>query len=61
MWTFMSEDLFYHWADTTLALVTDSATGEQLEDQYERVIVMDPAAVTRRAELLFNETGILWF
>ena len=61
MWTFMSEDLFYHWADTTLALVTDSATGKQLEDQYERVIVMDPAAVTRRAELLFNETGILWF
>ena len=61
MWTFMSEDLFYHWADTTLALVTDSTTGKQLEDQYERVIVMDPAAVERRAELLFNETGILWF
>ena len=61
MWTFMSEDLFYHWADTTLALVTDSATAEQLADQYARVIVMDPAAVARRTGLLFDETGILWF
>ena len=61
MWTFMSEDLFYEWADTTLALVTDSATAEQLADQYERVIVMDPAAVARRAGLLFDENSILWF
>ena len=61
MWTFMSEDLFYRWADSTLALVTDSAMAEQVADQYMSVIVMDSAAVARRTGLLFDETGILWF
>ena len=41
MWTYMSEDLFYQWADTTLAVVTDSATAEQVADQYGTVIVID--------------------
>ena len=59
--TFMSEDLFYRWADTTLALVNDSATAEQVEDQYESVIIMDPEAVARRIGILFEETSILWF
>ena len=61
MRTFMSEDLFYRWADTTVALVTDSATAERVGDQYARVIVMDPAAVARRTGIFFDETGILWF
>ena len=59
--TFMSEDLFYRWADTTVALVTDSATAERIGDQYAEVIVMDPAAVARRTGIFFDETGILWF
>ncbi len=59
--TFMSEDLFYRWADTTLALVTDSATAERVADQYTSVIIMDPAAVARRTGVLFDGTGILWF
>ena len=61
MWTFMSEDLFYHWADTTLALVTDSASAERIADEYERVIIMDADAVARRTQLVFDETSILWF
>ena len=61
MRTFMSEDLFYRWADTTVALVTDPAIVEQVADQYESVILMDPAAVARRTGILFDETGILWF
>ncbi len=61
MRTFMSEDLFYHWADTTLALVTDSAAAERVADQYDRVIVMDSVAFARRTGLLFDESGILWF
>jgi len=61
MRTFMSEDLFYLWGDTTVALVSDSATAELVGDQYSRVIVMDPAAVARRTAILFDETGILWF
>ena len=61
MRTFMSEDLFYLWGDTTMALVNDSATAERVADQYSSVIVMDPAAVARRTAILFDETGILWF
>jgi hypothetical protein len=61
LWTFMSEDLFYRWADTTLALVTDSVTALQVEAQYTRVIIMDAAAIARRMGLLFDERGILWF
>ena len=61
LWAFMAEDLFYHWADTTLALVSDSVTALQVAGQHERVIIMDPAAVARRTGLLFDERGILWF
>ena len=61
MRTFMSEDLFYHWGDTTLALVTDSATAELVADQYATVIVMDSVALARRTGLLFDEESILWF
>jgi hypothetical protein len=59
--TFMLEDLFYLWGDTTMALVTDSATAEHVADQYSSVIVMDPPAVARRTRILFGDTGILWF
>jgi hypothetical protein len=31
-----------------------------VKDQYERVIVMDSAAVSRRMALLFDERSILW-
>ena len=61
MRTFMSEDLFYQWADTTLAVVTDSATAEQVADQYANVIVMDSVAFARRSRLLFEEESIFWF
>ena len=58
---FMAEDLFYQWADTTVALVTDSVTAELVRDQYSEVIVMDSAAVARRTGLLFDENSIFWF
>ncbi len=61
MRTFMAEDLFYRWGDTTMALVTDSLIAEQVADQYASVIIMDPASVARRTGILFDETGILWF
>ncbi len=61
MWTFMSEDLFYQWSDTTLALVSDSAAAERVADGYESVIIMAPDAIERRTRLLFDETSILWF
>ena len=54
MRTFMSEDLFYLWGDTTMALVNDSAAAERVADQYSSVIVMDPAAVARRTAILFR-------
>ena len=60
-WTFMSEDLFYLWADTTVALVTDSAAAERVADRYETVIIMDADAIARRSALLFDETSIVWF
>ena len=60
-WTFMSEDLFYLWADTTVALVGDSAAAERLADRYESVIIMDSDAIARRSALLFDETSIVWF
>jgi hypothetical protein len=59
--TFMGEDLFYRWADSTLALATDSASAEAVKDQYDRVIVMDSAAVARRMALIFDERSILWY
>jgi hypothetical protein len=61
MRTFMSEDLFYQWADTTLAVVTDSATAERVADQYGNVIVMDSVAFARRSRFIFEEESILWF
>ena len=61
MRTFMSEDLFYQWADTTLAVVTDSATAERAADQYGTVIVMDSVAFARRSRFIFEEESILWF
>jgi hypothetical protein len=61
MRTFMSEDLFYRWADTTLALVGDSASAERVADQYDHVVVLDSVSLARRTGLLFDETGILWF
>lgn len=59
--TFMSEDLFYRWADTTLALVEDSAAAERVAKEYDHVVVMDSASLARRTGLLFDETSILWF
>jgi hypothetical protein len=61
MRTFMSEDLFYRWADTTMAVVTDSAIAERMKDQYDTVIVLDSAAFVRRSQMLFDDTSILWF
>ncbi len=60
-WAFMSEDLFYQWSDTTMALVADAASAERVADRYETVIIMDPDAIRRRSGLLFDETSILWF
>ncbi len=61
LWTFMAEDLFYLWADTTVALVTDAEMAERVADQYETVIIMDAEAIARRYSLIFDETSILWF
>ena len=59
--TFMSEDLFYQWADTTVAVVTDSAIAEQIADRYSTVIVMDSVAFARRSRLIFEPESIFWF
>ncbi len=61
MRTYMSEDLFYRWADSTLALVTDSAAAERVADQYTNVIIMDADAFARRSGFIFEEESILWF
>ena len=61
MRTFMSEDLFYHWADTTLAVVTDPTIAEQIADQYATVIVMDSVGFARRSRLIFEPESIFWF
>jgi hypothetical protein len=58
---YLAEDLFYRWADTTVALATDSATAEAARDQYAEIIVMDSASVARRMALIFNERSILWY
>ena len=58
---FMGEDLFYRWADSTLALTTDPATAEAVKDQYDRVILMDSASLARRTALIFDERSILWY
>jgi hypothetical protein len=61
MRTYLSEDLFYLWADTTMTVVTDSAAAELVADRYATVIVMDSLAFVRRSDLIFDEEGILWF
>jgi len=58
---YLAEDLFYRWADTTVALATDSVVAESVRDQYAEVIVMDSAAVARRMALIFDERSILWY
>lgn len=59
--SFFSEDLFYRWSDTTLALVTDSSLAEVVADRYDRVIVMDSTAVARRRALVFDENSVVWY
>ena len=59
--TFIAEDLFYRWADSTMAIALDVETADSLRSQYSEVIVVDPAAFDRRVRLLFEEDGILWF
>jgi hypothetical protein len=55
---YMSEDLFYHWADTSLVVVTDSETAAA---RYETVLVMDSVAFARRTQMIFEPSSILWF
>ena len=59
MRTYMSEDLFYLWADTTMTVVTDSVAAELVADRYATVVVMDSLAFVRRSDLIFDEEGIL--
>jgi hypothetical protein len=62
MRTFMSEDLFYNWADTTMGIFTDSATAERLADRYTSTVVIDGEdAYARRTGIFFDPGGILWF
>ena len=61
MWTYMSEDLFPNWFDSTWQVVTDSAIAEQVADQYAQVIVMDSVGFARRSRLLFEPESIFWF
>lgn len=56
---FLSEDLFYYWADTTVVVVTDSAVAARIPAR--RVIVMDSAAFERRSEFFFSEDNVFWF
>lgn len=58
---FMSEDLFYRWADTTMAFTTDSAIAASVAGQYDTVIVIDSAAVARRMALIFDERSPFWY
>lgn len=58
---FMAEDLFYRWADTTMAFTTDSAIAESVAAQYDTIIVMDSTAVARRMSLVFDETSVFWY
>jgi hypothetical protein len=58
---YMAEDLFYRWADTTVALANDSATAEAARDEYAEVIVMDSASVARRNALIFDEGSVFWY
>ncbi len=58
---YMSEDIFYLWADTTMMPVTDSAVAEVAAARYETVIVLDSAAFARRYEMIFDPSSVLWF
>ena len=61
MRVFMSEDLFYQWADDGMTVVTDSAAAALVADRYTTVIVMDSLAFVRRSDFIFEEESILWF
>ena len=41
---YLSEELFYRWADSSLAVVTDSALVAQAAELYGDVILTDSAA-----------------
>jgi hypothetical protein len=58
---FMAEELFYRWADTTMAFATDPALAAAVAEQYDTVIVMDSAALARRTDLLFDESSVFWY
>lgn len=59
--SFLSEDLFYRWSDSTMALTSDPALAEAVQDRYDEVIVMDSSAIARRRALVFDENSIFWY
>jgi hypothetical protein len=59
--TFMSEDLFYRWADTTMAFTSDSALAAAAAGQYDTIIVMDSTALARRTSMVFDENSVFWY
>jgi len=61
MRSFLAEDLFYRWADTTVAFTADSALAASVRDQYDTIFVMDSAAIARRMAYIFDERSILWY
>ncbi len=61
MRSFLAEDLFYRWADTTMAFTADSALAEAVREQYDTIFVMDSAAIARRMAYIFDERSILWY
>jgi hypothetical protein len=61
MRSFLAEDLFYRWADSTMAFTADSALAESVREQYDTIFVMDSAAIARRMAYIFDERSILWY
>ena len=59
--TFMSEDLFYRWADSTFAVVTSAEIARTVRGQYATVVVMDEAGFARRSDFILGEESILWY
>jgi hypothetical protein len=59
--TFMSEDLFYRWADTTMAFTSDTALAAAAAGQYDTIIVMDSTALARRMSMVFDENSVFWY
>jgi len=59
--TFMSEDLFYRWADTTFAVVTSREIARSVAGRYTTVVVMDEAGFARRSNFILGEESILWY